>query len=106
MPWIHLDDLVRIYHQALSDESMSGAYNVNTGQDVSNAEMMRTVARVLGRPFFLPAVPGFVMRILLGELATILLEGSRASNARLKGTGFTFAHPDLREALADLLGKR
>lgn len=103
MPWIHVDDLVRIYRQALADTSMQGVYNVNTGNDVTNAEFMRTVAQVLGKPFFLPAVPAFALRLALGKLASILLEGSRASNVRLLSTGFRFEHAELREALEDLL---
>lgn len=103
MPWVHVDDLVAIYVKALFDDAMTGAYNVNTGHDVTNAEMMRTVAQVLRKPFFLPAVPAFALRIVLGELSSILLEGGRADNARLLGTGFRFTHPRLRGALDDLL---
>jgi uncharacterized protein (TIGR01777 family) len=103
MPWVHLDDLVRIYIQALQDPAMEGAYNVNAGNDVRNAEMMRIVARVLKRPFFLPPVPGFLLRLALGEMASILLEGSRAGNARLLGTGFRFTYADAESALAQLL---
>lgn len=104
MPWVHIDDLVAIYVKALSDDAMSGAYDVNTGQDVTNAQMMRTTAQVLRRPYFLPAVPGFALRAALGELSSILLDGSRASNQRLLDTGFRFAHPELKGALVDLLG--
>ena len=103
MPWVHLDDLVSIYMQALFDARYQGAYHVNSGHDVTNAELMRTLSRVLGRPFFAPAVPAVVLRIALGELSAILLEGTRASNARLLGTGFRFAHPRLEDALRDLL---
>jgi uncharacterized protein (TIGR01777 family) len=103
MPWVHLDDLVSIYMQALFDARYQGAYHVNSGHDVTNAEFMRTLSRVLGRPFFAPAVPAVVLRIALGELSAILLEGTRASNARLLGTGFSFAHPRLEDALRDLL---
>jgi uncharacterized protein (TIGR01777 family) len=103
MPWVHIDDLVAIYVKALFDPEMHGAYNVNTGNDVTNGEMMRTAARVLRRPFFLPKVSGFVLRTAFGDLAAILLEGSRASNKRLLATGFRFAHPELKGALEDLL---
>jgi uncharacterized protein (TIGR01777 family) len=103
MPWVHLDDLVALYMKALEDEAMSGAYNACAPEDVTNADMMRTVAKVLGRPFFLPPVPGFVLKLALGDLSSILMEGSRASNAKLLATGFQFKHPKLREALEDLL---
>lgn len=102
MPWVHIGDLVRIYSAALFDDRYAGAYNVNTGNDVTNDEMMRTLAQVLRRPNFLPNAPAFTLRLALGELSTVLLEGSRASNERLLGTGFTFKHPVLRAALEDL----
>ena len=52
---------------------------------------------------FLPAVPGFLLKIALGELSSILLEGSRASNVKLLGTGFTFRYDTLAPALKDCL---
>lgn len=103
MPWVHLDDLVAIYMHVMSRPDMEGAYNVNSAHHVTNKEMMRAVASVLGKPFFLPPVPGFLLRMALGSLASILLEGSRADNSRLLGTGFRFKHGALEEALADLL---
>ncbi len=106
MPWVHLDDLIRAYQLAIDNTAMQGAYNMIADQQVTNAEMMRTVAKVLGKPFFLPPVPGFLLRLALGELSSILLEGSRASNARLLRTGFTFQHPTLEGALRDLFSRR
>jgi uncharacterized protein (TIGR01777 family) len=103
MPWIHLDDLVAVYLRALEDQAMHGAYNVNAPEDATNAEMMLTLAQVLGCPFFLPPLPGFVLKVALGDMSSILLEGSRASNAKLLATGFEFKHPTLQEALEDLL---
>ena len=82
---------------------MQGAYNVNSGHDVTNAELMRTVAGVLGKPFFLPPVPGFLLKLALGDMSSILLEGSRASHARLLATGYRFTHDRLEGALKDLL---
>lgn len=104
VPWVHLEDLVRIYLAALFNERFIGAYNVNTGNDVTNDTLMRTLAQVLHRPYFLPKVPGFMLRLALGELADILLAGSRASNERLLTLGFTFEHRELKSALHDLLG--
>jgi len=103
MPWIHVEDLVRIYVEAIANDRFVGAYNVNTGADVTNDEFMRTAARVLGRPFFLPNVPGFLLKAALGELSSVLLEGSRASNKKLLDTGFTFRYPTLEGALRALL---
>jgi uncharacterized protein (TIGR01777 family) len=105
MPWVHLDDLVRIYLQALADDTMNGAYNVNAPEHATNAQVMRTVAKVLGKPFFLPPVPGLLLRFALGDMASILLEGSRASNAKLSETGFRFTHATLEGALRAALNR-
>ncbi len=103
MPWVHIEDLVRFYEMAIFQDRYSGAYNVNTGHDVTNETFMRTMAKVLKRPYFLPNVPGFLLKAALGELSSILLEGSRASAQRALDSGFRFEHPDLEAALEDLL---
>lgn len=103
MPWIHVDDLVAVYLKAMADDRMQGAYNCCAPQDVTNTEFMKTVARTLGKPYFLPPVPAFMLHLALGELADILLKGSRASNERLLATGFCFEHPTLKGALEDVL---
>jgi len=104
MPWVHLDDLVRAYQQALANTAMHGAYNVCSGDQRTNRDFTKAVAKALGRPVFLPAVPGFLLKLALGELSSILLGGSRASNARLVATGFTFRYDALDAALTDCLG--
>lgn len=103
MPWVHIADLVNIYIEAMLNDRFVGTYNVNTGTDVTNEEFMRTAARVLGRPFILPKVPGFLLKAALGELSSVLLQGSRASNKKLLATGFHFRYPELEGALRDLL---
>jgi uncharacterized protein (TIGR01777 family) len=104
MPWVHLDDLVRAYQQALANEAMHGDYNVCASDQRSNRDFTKAVAQALGRPAFLPAVPGFLLKLALGELSSILLGGSRASNAKLLATGFTFQYDALDATLKDCLG--
>lgn len=103
MPWVHIDDLARIYHQAITDDRMSGAYNVNVTEQINNRDFMRALAAALNRPFFLPAVPAFALKLALGELSSVLLEGSRANNDRLCATGFRFEYDTLQKALDHLL---
>ena len=102
VPWIHIDDLVRVYEQALSDEQMAGVYNVAADEQPDQRTFMRTLAKVMRKPFFPPAVPAFVMRLILGERAGLLLEGSRVSNARLLAKGTQFTHTTLEGALRNL----
>lgn len=103
MPWIHIEDLVALYMKALFDPSMSGAYNASADEHVTNADFMRTLARVLQKPYFMPNVPAFVLKLALGEMAEILLQGSRVSNERLKIAGYRFMHHRIEAALNELL---
>lgn len=103
MPWVHIDDLVRIYQQAMFNETMSGVYNVNAAEQPTNKEFMRALAAALKKPFFLPAVPAFALRLALGELSSVLLSGSRAENTKLMVTGFRFKQGTLEGALRSLL---
>ena len=104
MPWVHIEDLVRAYLHALRTGSLSGAYNVVATQAIGNRQFMHEVAKVLHRPFFLPGVPALLLRAVLGGPAELVLHGSRASNAKLLGSGFTFNYPQARPALEQLLG--
>ena len=74
-------------------------------EQVDNRNFTRTLGRVLGRPVFLPAVPAFALRLALGELSGILLEGSAASSERLRSTGFTYRYERLEDALRSLLDR-
>ena len=83
---------------------MRGAYNVCAGDQRTNRDFTKAVSKALGRPMFLPAVPDFLLKLALGELSRILLGGSRATNAKLLATGFTFRYDALDAALKDCLG--
>ena len=105
MPWVHLDDLVDAYRHALTNTTLQGPYNVCAGEQVDNRSFTRTLGLVLGRPMFMPAVPAFALRLALGELSGILLEGSAASSERLRSTGFTYRYERLEDALRSLLDR-
>jgi uncharacterized protein (TIGR01777 family) len=105
LPWIHLEDWVRAALFALMDERVRGAVNVTAPVPVSNREFTRLLAGTLGRPAFLP-VPGFALRVLFGEAASILLESQRAEPGRLAALGFAHAFPTLEPALRELLAKQ
>lgn len=103
MPWVHIDDLVQAYAAALADERWSGAYNICPPYHRTNKDMMRHIAKAVGRPLFPIAVPGFALRIALGEMSALLTEGARVESARLEQVGFRFSHGDLGPALRDLV---
>lgn len=100
MPWIHLDDVVGIYVAALDDPAWSGPVNATAPDPVTNAEFSRALGRVLHRPAVTP-IPGFAIRALYGEMATIVTTGQRAVPRAAQAHGYAFAHRDLGEALGD-----
>jgi len=105
LPWIHIEDLCNIYIKAIEDAKMRGAYNAVAPMHCSNKEFTRAVASALDRPFFLPNIPSFLIRSVFGEMADILLNGSRVSCVKITKAGFTFRFPDLENALNDLFVK-
>jgi uncharacterized protein len=103
-PWIHIDDLSAVYHKALTDTAMSGPYNAVAPHQVTHDMLMGEVARQKRLPVFLPHVPGWLLRAVLGEMAVVLTEGSRISSDRLSETGFRFRYPDISSALRACCG--
>src|SRR6185436_10478394 len=100
--WIHVDDLVRLIEFALDKPTMRGAVNAVAPHAATHLQLQQTLARALGRKIRL-RVPAFVLRACLGEMAQLLVDGQRVVPRRALATGFTFHHPDLREALTHLL---
>ncbi len=104
MSWIAVDDLVGLIMYALTTDSLRGPLNAVAPAPVTNAEFTRTLAAVLRRPAVLP-VPAFALRTLLGEMAEeLLLASQRVEPAAALAGGFRFRYPELRTALAHVLG--
>jgi hypothetical protein len=102
VPWIHLDDVVGALLRCVDSESATGPVNVTAPNPVTNAELSRALGRVLGRPAVLP-VPAAAIKLLYGEMAEMVTTGQRAVPARLGQLGYEFRHPELEEALHDVL---
>lgn len=103
MPWIHIEDICSIYETALKNSAMDGAYNAVAPQHTTNENLTEKIAEVLKKPLFMPNVSAFVLKLIFGELADALLEGSRASSQKIQDAGFQFKFPDLKKALENLL---
>jgi uncharacterized protein (TIGR01777 family) len=99
VPWIHIDDLCSIYIKAIEESKITGAYNAVAPDYRTNAEFMHLIADISNKPFWLPAVPAVMLKILLGEKASIVLEGSRISCEKIQQEGFSFKFPTLENAL-------
>ncbi len=101
--WIHVDDLCAIFLRAVNDTNWNGAYNAVAPDPVSNSQLTKIIAEVLNKPLWLPNVPRFVLKIMLGEMADIVTHGTRVSATKLLNTGFHFRFSNAREAVQDLL---
>lgn len=105
MSWIHVDDLVGLLCHALRAPAVRGPVNGTAPEPVTNREFSHRLGEALGRPAVLPA-PAFALRLLLGEMAEMLLGGSRVLPRAAETSGFSFAHPGLGGALESLLKKK
>jgi hypothetical protein len=101
--WIHEQDLVDIFLYLIKEKKILGEVNCTAPNPVTNRELTHTLGEVLAKPTFIPAVPGFVMSLILGEFGFVLLKGQRVVPKKLLDAGFRFSFPDLRTALKDLL---
>jgi uncharacterized protein (TIGR01777 family) len=101
-PWIHLKDEVAAIRLLIQDGEASGPFNLVAPELMTNAAFARVLGRVIKRPAFVPA-PAFALRLLLGEMSTIVLDGQRAIPKRLLGLGFQFVFPQAKAAVQDVL---
>ena len=103
MSWIHLDDLCYIFIKAIEDSSMKGAYNAVSPYPLTNRELTKAIGKTLGRPLLLPPIPSFAIRLVLGEMADLVLRGNKVSADKIILAGYKFSFPDIEQALHDLL---
>lgn len=102
--WIHQRDLIRIIIFLMDREDLSGPFNCTAPKPVTNRDLTTILAEVLGKPTFLPAVPGFVIKLMKGEFGSVLLQGQKVFPRKLLEAGFQFDLPGLKRALVDLVG--
>lgn len=101
--WIHEDDLVQMYFFLLERGDIRGPVNCTSPNPVRNQELTRILGRVIGRPTFMPAVPGFIIKMMMGEFGSVLLRGQKVVPRRLLEMGFTFQYPEIDKALENLV---
>jgi len=101
-PWIHLDDVIGLFAWAATTDAPQGAFNATAPNPVTNAEFVHTIGRILHRPAVAP-VPGFALKLALGEFAEALLGGQRAFPTAAQKAGYRFRHENLEETLRALM---
>ncbi len=103
LPWIHIDDIVGIYIYLLENQNLTGSYNAAASEIITNKEFTHQLAKKTSSKIIFPPVPKWVLKMALGEMSGILLEGSAISNSKIKNTGFEFRFDEIKSALQDLI---
>ena len=98
--WIHLTDLCRLVSFMLENANLEGPVNAVSPNPITNREMTLQLGKFLDKPIWLPPVPGFLLRLILGEMASIVLEGNPVSGQDLLEKGFTFQYPTFEAVLS------
>jgi uncharacterized protein (TIGR01777 family) len=104
LSWVHLEDEVRALRFLIENPAARGAINI-AAQPMPNRQFAKVLGKVMHRPAFIPA-PAFAIRLLFGEMSTVVLDGQRVSAERLTGLGFRFRFPDAEAALMDICLKK
>jgi uncharacterized protein (TIGR01777 family) len=99
IPWIHIDDLSRIFLRATEDEQMSGVYNAGGPTAATNAQFMKVLSKKLHRPYWGIPVPAFILKLVMGENALLALASNAMDTHKIRATGFEYIYPTLSDAL-------
>jgi uncharacterized protein (TIGR01777 family) len=102
--WVHIKDLAEAFVFLMKHPEISGPVNVCSPNPVRNRDLAKALGRALHRPSFLPA-PGFMVKLVLGEFGSVILEGQRVIPRRLLENGFVFQYPDIEKALQSIVGQ-
>ena len=104
MPWVHLDDVTSLILFMLQESTVRGAFNAVSPHPVTNAQFTQALGEALHRPAFLP-IPGFALKLLYGEMASMILASQRVLPEATLRAGFTFDYPDVFAALRQILSR-
>lgn len=103
MSWIHIEDLCRMFSFAVDEKKMHGIYNAVAPKPVTNGSFIKLTGKIIRRPIWPFNVPSFILKLILGEKAVIVLHGQRVSSEKIRMAGFNFIHTDLEKTLTLLL---
>lgn len=99
--WIHISDLVNLYYFAIENQ-LEGIFNAVSPNPISNKQLTKAIAKAFKKPLFLPNIPQFIMKLILGEMSYLLFSSKNLSSEKIRKLGFTFQFPDIDKALANL----
>lgn len=99
MSWIQVEDLAKMFVFAVENENLQGIYNAVAPKPVTNRDLTQKAAKKIGKPFLGIGVPALGLKLLLGEMAQMVIGGNRVSSRKIQEAGFNFQYPNLVEAL-------
>ena len=102
MSWIHIEDLARMFVFALEKTTLQGVFNAVGPNPATNQQLTKEAAAAKRKPYLGIGVPGFALKLLLGEMAAMVLGGNRVSSKKIEKAGFEFEYPELKGALKDV----
>jgi uncharacterized protein (TIGR01777 family) len=105
IPWIHLQDVTGMYLMALENDNFQGVYNMVAPNPVTNKQLTQAIAKQLHKPLWLPNVPAFLLKLLLGEMSTIVLGSTKVSAKKIEAAGYKFKFSEVEAALREIYGK-
>jgi len=100
--WVHIDDMVRLYIEAIGNENLQGVYNAVAPEPVSNSQLMQTIGAFAGKKYICVHVPEFALKIVLGKMSVEILKSATVSSAKIEAAGFEFAYPTIDAAIEKL----
>lgn len=102
MSWIAIEDLARMIHFALENNNIQGVYNAVAPSPIQNDEFGQELCRAIKRPYWLPKVPAFLLKMLVGEMASMVLNSQRISSQKIQDQGFVFKHNTLTQNFREI----
>ncbi len=105
LSWIHLVDIVGVYKYILVN-GLEGVYNAVAPTPVKNKTLTKKIASRYHKNIWMPNVPSFALKLTLGEMSTLVLDGQLVSPAKLQQTNFIFKHANIDSALDELISKK
>jgi len=102
--WIHWQDVIDMYLYGIENDKLDGIYNMVTPNPVTNKQLTQAIARQLHKPLWLPDVPAFFLKLLLGEMSAVVLGSTKVSAQKIEDAGFKFKYPGITPALKEIYG--
>ncbi|MEO6837366.1 MAG: TIGR01777 family oxidoreductase [Ginsengibacter sp.] len=105
--WIHIEDLCRMYCEAIENNYLNGSYNAVATEPVSQKNLILTLGQKLRNRFFIPIyVPSFLLKLIFGKRSIEILKSATVNNKKIKSAGFTFLYPSIEAAIDELVGHK